>query len=101
MQVARSLTSYQRPFIAIALGATFAVGVYAMWLVALLRHLYGRGAKTTIIAGFAVWLLIAITDFVWGSFGLMPMKALLAPVVCAFPEIVIALFVGARFYNKE
>jgi hypothetical protein len=49
-------------------------------------------------SGFAVWLLIAMTDSVWASFQLLPVKPLLPVVLCALPEIVIALLVGARFY---
>ena len=101
LQNAGSPVQHELPatFLAIAIAATFAIGVYAMWLYPLLLPWYGLGAKTTITAGFAVWLLIAIIDCVWASFGLIPAKALLAPVLCALPEIVIALFVGARFYS--
>jgi hypothetical protein len=102
LQNAGSPIQHELPvtFLVVAVVATFAIGVYAMWLYALLVPWYGVGAKTTIIAGFAVWLLIAIIDCVWASFGLIPAKALLAPVLCAIPEIVLALFVGARFYSK-
>ena len=99
LQAAGSPVQHELPatFLVTAVAATFAVGVCAMWLYALLVPWYGVGAKTTIIAGFAVWLLIAIIDCVWA---LIPAKALLAPVLCALPEIVLALFVGARFYSK-
>jgi hypothetical protein len=102
LQAAGSPVQHELPatFRVVAVAATFAIGVYAMWLYAVLLPWYGGGAKTTIIAGFAVWLLIAIVDCVWALFGLIPAQALLAPVLCALPEIVIALFIGARFYHR-
>ncbi len=102
LQNAGSPVHHELPatFIAFAVTATFAVSIYAMWLYAAILPRYGSGAKTAIIAGFAVWLLIAMTDSVWASFRLMPVKPLLPVVLCALPEIVIALLVGARFYSE-
>jgi len=102
LQRAGSPVRHELPavFLASAIVGTFVVCIYAMWLYASIRPRYGPGAKTAIIAGFAVWILIATTDSFWASFRLVPLESLLAPMLCALPEIVIALLIGARFYSE-
>jgi hypothetical protein len=87
-------------FIVFALGVGFLLGIYAMWLYAAIRPRYGPGPKSAVIAGLAVWFLIALADSVWASFQLLPITALAGPVFCTLPEIVIALLIGASFYRE-
>ncbi len=78
----------------------FAGAVWAMWLYAAIRPRYGPGPKTAAIAGFALWIIGALVDTIWGAFGLLPPGVLVAPVAASLPAIIVAVIVGARVYKE-
>ena len=85
---------------AFLLTVNLAGGIWAMWLYAAIRPRYGAGAKTAAIAGFAWWVVSTLADTTWGSFGLVPVKALLPLSAVSLPEMIVAALVGAWLYKE-
>lgn len=75
-------------------------GIWAMWLYAAIRPRYGPGPKTAAVAGFALWLITALVDAIWGSVGLIPLRALLVPLAVTLPIGIVALVLGAWPYQE-
>ena len=75
-------------------------GTWAMWLYAAIRPRYGAGLKTAALAGFSWWVISSLIDATWGSFGFVPAKALLGPMVASLPAIIVAAVVGAWLYKE-
>jgi hypothetical protein len=53
------------PTAAFVVGGTalnFATGIVAVWLYAAIRPRYGAGPKAAAIAGFAIWLILALAN---------------------------------------
>jgi|SRR5215813_1607904 len=75
-------------------------GMWAMWLYAAIRPRYGAGAKTAAIAGLSWWVVSTLADATWGSFGFVPVKALLPVSAVSLPEMVLATLVGAWLYKE-
>ena len=82
------------------LTVNLASGVWAMWLYAAIRPRYGAGAKTAAVAGFAWWVVTTLADATWGSFGLVPVKALLPLSAVSLPEMILAVLVSAWLYKE-
>ena len=82
------------------LTVNLASGVWAMWLYAAIRPRYAAGAKTAAVAGFAWWVVTTLADATWGSFGLVPVKALLPLSAVSLPEMILAVLVSA-WLSKE
>ncbi len=85
---------------AFLLTVNLAGGIWAIWLYAAIRPRYGPGAKTAAVAGFAWWVVITLADATWGSFGLVPIKALLPLSAVSLPEMIVAALVGAWLYRE-
>lgn len=75
-------------------------GIWAIWLYAAIRPRYGAGAKTAAVAGFSWWVVTMLADATWGSFGLVPVKALLPLSAVSLPEMIVAALVGAWLYRE-
>lgn len=75
-------------------------GTWAMWLYAAIRPRYGAGSKTAAVAGFSWWVISSLIDATWGSFGFVPAKALLGPMVASLPAIIVAAVAGAWLYKE-
>jgi len=75
-------------------------GIWAMWLYAAIRPHYGAGAKTAVVAGFSWWNVSSLADATWGSFGLVPVAALLPLSAVSLPEMIAATLVGAWLYRE-
>ena len=75
-------------------------GIWVMWLYAAIRPRYGSGPKTAAVAGFSWWVVITLADATWGSFGLVPVKALLPLSAVTLPEMIVAALVGAWLYKE-
>ena len=82
------------------LAVNFAGGIWAMWLYASVRPRYGTGPKTALIVGFSWWFIVSLADATWGSFRLVPIKALLPLSAVSLPEAIIAALVGASLYKE-
>ena len=85
---------------AFLLSVNLAGGIWAMWLYAAIRPRYGAGAKTAVVAGFSWWVVSTLADATWGSFGLVPVKALLPVSAVSLPEMIVAALVGAWLYRE-
>jgi hypothetical protein len=85
---------------AFLLTVNLAGGIWAMWLYAAIRPRYGAGAKTAAVAGFAWWVASTLADATWGSFGLVPVKALLPLSAVSLPEMIVATLVGGWLYKE-
>ncbi len=77
-----------------------AIGIWTMWLYAAIRPRYGPGPKTAAVAGFALWVISALVDVFWGSWGLIPLGALAAPLGVSLPVSIVAAVVGAWPYKE-
>ena len=75
-------------------------GIWAMWLYAAIRPRYGAGAKTAALAGLSWWVVSTLADSTWGSFQLVPIKALLPLSAVSLPEMVVAVLAGAWLYKE-
>jgi len=75
-------------------------GIWAMWLHAAIRPRYGARAKTAAIAGLNWWIVSTLADATWGSFRLVPIKALVPLSLVSLPEMVVATLVGAWLYKE-
>ena len=82
------------------LTVNLAGGIWAMWLYAAIRPRYGAGAKTAAIAGFSWWVVSTLADATWGSFKLVPLKALVQLSAVSLPEMIVAVLVGAWLYRE-
>jgi hypothetical protein len=75
-------------------------GIWAIWLYAAIRPRYGAGLRTAAVAGFSWWVVSSLADATWGSFRLVPLKALLPLSVVSLPEMILAALVGAWLYKE-
>ncbi len=75
-------------------------GIWAMWLYAAIRPRYGAGPRTAVIAGLAWWIVSTLADATWGSFGFVPVKALLPLSLVSLPEMTMAVICGAWRYRE-
>jgi hypothetical protein len=85
---------------AFLLGVNLGSGIWVMWLYAAVRPRYGAGPKTAAVAGFSWWVITTLVDATWGSFGLVPVKALLPLSAVSLPEMIVAAMVGAWLYRE-
>ena len=85
---------------AFLLTLNLAGGIWAMWLYAAIRPRYGAGPKTAALAGVSWWVVTTLADATWGSFRLVPVKALLPLSAVALPELIVAVLVGAWLYKE-
>jgi len=58
------------------------------------------GPKTAALAGVSWWVVTTLADATWGSFRLVPVKALLPLSAVALPELIVAVLVGAWLYKE-
>ena len=87
-------------FVIINLVLDLLEGVSILWLYAAIRPLYGPGAKTAVIAGFAWWFIVSLGDATWCSFGFFPPSTVIPLMAGTLPALIIATLVGARFYKE-
>jgi hypothetical protein len=85
---------------AFLLAVNLAGGIWTIWLYAAIRPRYGAGAKTAAVAGFSWWVVSSLADATWGSFRLVPIKALLPLSAVSLPEMIVAALIGAWLYKE-
>ena len=66
-------------------------GIWAIWLYAAIRPRY---------VGLSWWIAGSLADATWGSFRLVPVKALLPLSAVSLPEMIVAALVGAWLYKE-
>ena len=77
-----------------------AIGIWTIWLYAAIRPRYGPGPKSAAVAGLALWVIGSLIDAIWGSVGLIPLRALLVPLAVTLPICIVAVVVGAWPYKE-
>jgi len=76
-------------------------GIWAMWLYASLRPLYGPGPKTAAIAGFSWWLIATIAVWQWREIGLLRFNGLVGLMVASLPILIVITTFGAWLYQEK
>jgi hypothetical protein len=89
--------------------ATPALGILSVWLYAAIRPRYGAGPTTSVIAGFAVWLVTFLVDACWATLGIVSVRLFVIMKVTDLLAIVLATIplsklnwlndVGVRAHN--
>jgi hypothetical protein len=74
-------------------------GISILWLYAVIRPLYGPGAKTATIAAFAWWFVVSLGDATWCSFGFFPPHTVIPLMVGTLPALILATITGAKLYR--
>jgi hypothetical protein len=79
----------------------FVYGITLVWVYAAIRPRFGAGVKTGIIAGFAVWFLIAFLHALGEApMGLLPQRLYTLSTIAALVEMPIATVIGAYLYTE-
>ena len=76
-------------------------GIWAMWLYASLRPVYGPGPKTAAIAGFSWWLVATLATWQWTEIGLLRFRGLSTLIVASLPILIVVTTFGAWLYQDK
>jgi len=94
-----------RPLVTVARLGSFSLnvvaGIWAMWLYAALRPLYGPGPRTAAIAGFSWWLIATIATWQWTEIGLLHFSGLVTLIIASLPILIVVTTVGAWLYREK
>jgi len=84
-------------------GAAFhnLAGICVLWLYTAIRPKYGPGTKTAALAGFALWVIAALTLAHWSSMGVVPRNFFLVAAVVGLPAWVVGAVAGAWFFEAS
>jgi hypothetical protein len=74
-------------------------GVWAIWLYAVLRPLYGPGPRTAAIAGFSWWMVATIATWQWTEIGLLRFTGLVPLIGASLPILILVTTLGAWLYQ--
>jgi hypothetical protein len=75
-------------------------GISILWLYAVIRPLYGPGAKAATIAAFGWRFIVSLGDAAWCSFGFFTPSAVIPLMIGTLPALILATITGARFYKE-
>jgi hypothetical protein len=93
-----------RPLVTVARLGSFSLnviaGIWAMWLYASIRPLYGAGPQTAAIAGFSWWLISTIAVWQWREIGLLRFNGLVGLIAASLPILIVITTVGAWQYQE-
>ena|SRR5260370_23338823 len=80
----------------------FLIGLYALWLYAIIRPQFGPGPKTAAIAGIAVWVPGSLLAMIApAALHLFRYRLIAIGVALGLVEIVVGTVVGAWLYKEE
>jgi hypothetical protein len=86
----------------LAVVMSFVGGILAVWLYSAIRPRYGAGAKTAVIAGFAVWLFGGLLPAIsYGSMGLFPGNVLVIDSLTYLVVLIVSTLAGAWVYREQ
>ncbi len=80
---------------------TFLMGIVIVFLYAGLRPRFGAGAKTAVIAGVAVWLVVMMGAAADTIMGILPANLLVLAGAWSLVETVVAAVAGAWLYQES
>jgi len=84
-------------FFAIDLG----MGIWAIWLYAIIDARYGSTIKAATMVGFGWWVMKSLQSAKWVGLGFIPMKVALVPLVATLPLPTLAVLAGAWLYGRR
>jgi len=76
------------------------MGIVIIWLYAAIRPRYGPGPKTAAVVGFAMWLIMTMSDVFIMSLGLLPVRMLVGPIAASLAAFIAAAEAGAWLYKE-
>jgi hypothetical protein len=80
----------------------FLQGIIAVWLYAAIRPRYGPGAKTAVIAGGVLWILMGLMGWAYPTgMDLITRTEYMQLAAWSLVEYVVATLVGAWLYREE
>lgn len=74
-------------------------GVSILWLYAAIRPLYRPRPGTAVVAAFAWWFIVTLTDVTWCSFGFFPPHTVVPLMIGTLPVLILATLAGAWGYQ--
>jgi Na+/H+ antiporter NhaC len=78
-----------------------AAGIWAIWLYAAIRPVYGPGPKTAAIAGFSWWMVSTIAIWQWKEIGLLRFNGLIGLILASLPILIAVTMFGAWNYREK
>ena len=79
----------------------FVFGIFLVWLYAAIRPRFGAGAKTAVIAGFAVWVLYGLMHSIGEApMGFFPQRFYVLGTIVMLVQVPVATVVGAWLYKE-
>ena len=83
-------------------GALVALGIATVWLYGSLEPQYGRGTRTAVVAGVAVWALTCLfAGFMMYSFGIFTDRFFWMSAAYSLPQTVVSAMAGAWLYRRK
>ncbi len=77
-----------------------AMGVWAIWLYAVLRPGHRSAPRAAVVAGSAWWLIKSLQSAKFVGLGVVPAEAVLLPFLATLPAMIAAVMVGAWLYGQ-
>jgi hypothetical protein len=80
----------------------FVLGVTIVWLYAAIRPRFGAGPRTAMLAALAAWWFAFVFPQIGNvTMGFFPAGITAVTTVWGLAELVVAVLVGARFYQEQ
>ena len=90
------------PFIAVAVGLTFVLGIVLVFGYAAIRPRFGPGPKTAIITGLLAWFCVYVyTGVIHGVMFGFSMSTMLVVLGWGFVVYILAALAGAALYKED
>jgi hypothetical protein len=79
----------------------YMIAIAAVWLYAMLRARYGKGARTAVIVALMTWFVgMALPNYAFWSFGLFDGQLMVVASVIGFAEMLVGTLAGAWVYER-
>ncbi len=79
----------------------FLAGISLVWLYASIRPRYGAGAKTALLAGFAVWFITRLMFSSYVFMGIFPLSLIAASSAGSLVASLLGALAGCALYTEE
>ena len=90
------------PFVAVAVGLTFVLGIVMVLVYALIRPRLGPGPKTAVVTALLLWFAICIySGIINGMLLEVPPKFLMIGIAWGLVEYILGALVGASLYKES
>lgn len=75
-------------------------GIWAMWFFVLVRPRFTARWKAAMAAGVGWWAMASLQSFKWWTLTGLSFSSVAFPFAATLPSMIVAVFVGAWFYEK-